>query len=252
MANNRRRRKKRRRWGNRTGDLAVLDFKGPKWTTANGVRHGTTGYRKVEDTPTRNDELMNTSSAAGDQGFGRRIKDIVARKMNHRGMIKHRYGGYVKIGALTSDVEKHLRGYNGSVKGDDGAYGPSHGLLMPAERRLDVVLWRGGLAKTRPTAHQRCSHGHVRVTFPRKPSQSIKYPGRLRTAGTVVQVDPGVWDRRWPELVKYWEDPLNDRLIPPYLVVDLEGGQLRMERRPQDGERVMPSGIQRSLKSRDK
>jgi len=73
--------------------------------------------------------------------------------------IKHYYG----LG------EKQLRRYFGNVSHKKGNTGEL--LLMMCEGRLDNVIRRSGLAKTRPQARQGITHGHfyvngVKVTTP--------------------------------------------------------------------------------------
>lgn len=84
--------------------------------------------------------------------------------------IKHYYG----IG------ERQLRRYfdkAGRVKGNTG-----ENLLLICERRLDNVIRRVGLAKTRPQARQGVTHGHFRVNGVKvdKPSFVLR-PGDIIT-----------------------------------------------------------------------
>jgi ribosomal protein S4 len=247
-------RAKRRRWGNRTGDLKVLNFTSQKWSACNGVTDEDTGYRGVEDSTVENRDLVRTPTMASDPGTGRRTKDAFAREVNHRGMMKSLYSGYVKLDRLERSMAKHLKGANGLqlVDSEDVSFTTSYSLLQYAETRLDVALWRAGLAKTRPQAHQLCAHGHVVVTFPGKAPWTIKQPSCQLKPLTIVQVKPSVWCGIAESVMDYWRNPLNERLIPAYLSVDREKGKLVLNHFPLDGEVRRPSTMSVSVKSRRK
>jgi len=259
---------KRLRWGNRTGDVKVLDRKSPKWLAANGRTRQSTGYLTVEERPARNADLLKSTFKASDSryGYGRRAKDRFSRRSNHRGMVKYRYGGYVDQDRMTDRVEKHLRGFNrapGAMAGSRmvNAFGPSSrtpqthvttSLLAYSESRLDVVLWRAGLTKTRPQAHQRCAHGHVQVQRPGHEPRWRTHPSYLLKPGTRVDIRSELWRSRKPVLLEYWRDPLNQRKIPPYLLVDRVRGSVVFDHVPEDGEVVLPTCLKRSVHSRRK
>lgn len=84
--------------------------------------------------------------------------------------IKHYYG----LG------ERQLRRYFTNVSHKKGNTGEM--LLILCERRLDNVIRRAGLAKTRPQARQGIVHGHFQVNGVKvtKPSYSIR-PGDVIT-----------------------------------------------------------------------
>lgn len=84
--------------------------------------------------------------------------------------IKHYYG----LG------ERQLRRYFNSVAPKKGNTGEQ--LLMLCERRLDNVIRRSGLSKTRPQARQGITHGHFQVNGVKvtSPSYSLR-PGDIIT-----------------------------------------------------------------------
>lgn len=57
-------------------------------------------------------------------------------------------------------------------------------LLRFLERRLDSVVYRGGLARTRPMARQLVNHGHIRVN-----GRKVDVPSFLVEPGMEITVD---------------------------------------------------------------
>ena len=57
-------------------------------------------------------------------------------------------------------------------------------LLKLLERRLDNVIYRLGLARTRPQARQFVGHGHVRVN-----GQRVNIPSYIVNPGEEIQMD---------------------------------------------------------------
>jgi small subunit ribosomal protein S4 len=93
-------------------------------------------------------------------------------------------------------------------------------LLKILERRLDNVVYRVGLARTRPQARQFVNHGHVRldghrVTIPSylvTPGQSVALEGTIRTIPDVQDLD------EYPPVVPGWlerQDGTGRMLRPP-------------------------------------
>ena len=87
--------------------------------------------------------------------------------------IKHYYG----LG------EKQLRRYFGKATRQKGNTGEI--LLLMCEERLDNVVRRIGLTKTRPQARQGISHGHFRVN-----GVKVDKPSYLLRPGDVITVRP--------------------------------------------------------------
>jgi len=77
--------------------------------------------------------------------------------------------------------ERMLRRFFDEARREPGNTGDA--LLALCERRLDNVIRRGGLAKTRPQARQGITHGHFRVN-----GRKVTSPAFLVRAGDVVTV----------------------------------------------------------------
>lgn len=83
--------------------------------------------------------------------------------------------------------EKQFRNYvNKALNSLD----PTQTLFATLERRLDNVLFRAGLAKTRPQARQTASHGHVLVNNTR-----VTVPSILLSKGDVITLRSGSTDK---------------------------------------------------------
>ena len=66
-----------------------------------------------------------------------------------------------KLRAMYGVLEKQFRRYYQLASSQPGITGDN--LLRLLESRLDNVVWRAGLAETRPQARQLVNHGHFRV-----------------------------------------------------------------------------------------
>jgi small subunit ribosomal protein S4 len=97
-------------------------------------------------------------------------------------------------------------------------------LLQLLERRLDNVIYRMGLARTRPQARQMVSHGHVRVNGRRVniPSYSVK-PGDVVTLKQKAMKMPNV------------QDALDTRMPTPGWL-DVDDAQATVLREPERDE----------------
>ncbi len=88
----------------------------------------------------------------GQQGTQRRrrVSDY-GRALIEKQKVRHYYG-------LS---QKQLNRFYGMAKRTKGNTGEN--LLLICERRLDNVVWKAGLARSRSQARQCCSHGHLLV-----------------------------------------------------------------------------------------
>jgi small subunit ribosomal protein S4 len=66
-----------------------------------------------------------------------------------------------KLRTMYGVLEKQFRRYYELASRQPGITGDN--LLRLLETRLDNVVWRSGLAETRPQARQLVNHGHFRV-----------------------------------------------------------------------------------------
>lgn len=131
--------------------------------------------------------------------------------------------------------ERQLSRYvSESVQGAKGASAnPSHALMVRLESRLDNVVYRLGLAKTRRLARQMVSHGHImvdgrKVTIPSyqvAPQQAIGV--REGSKQSILFQTPGE-SSRMPVWLSFDPDALSGTVsaIPSYdaheLLFDLE------------------------------
>lgn len=98
-----------------------------------------------------------------------------------------------RVRAQYDITERSFRRFLGKAERMPGPTGLN--LLRLMERRLDSVIYRLGLARTRPMARQLVSHGHVmvegnRVTIPSflvRPGESIELTGDARNIPVVKQ-----------------------------------------------------------------
>ena len=107
-------------------------------------------------------------------------------------------------------------------------------LLKILERRLDNVVYRLGLARTRPQARQFVNHGHVRVDGHR-----VTIPSYLVVPGQVVSLAEGI--RQVPDIQDLAENP---PLIPDWLERQESSGRVlrqpdRQEIDPQIDEQLI-------------
>lgn len=114
-----------------------------------------------------------------------------------------------KLRAMYGVLERQFRRYYEIAARQPGITGDN--LLRLLESRLDNVVWRSGLAATRPQARQLVNHGHFRVN-----GQKVDIPSYRVRPGDVITVK-----ERSKELivVQHAVDTLG-RPIPEWLDVD--------------------------------
>lgn len=114
-----------------------------------------------------------------------------------------------KLRAMYGVLERQFRRYYELAARQPGITGDN--LLRLLESRLDNVVWRSGLAATRPQARQLVNHGHFRVN-----GQKVDIPSYRVRPGDVVTVKD-----RSQELVaiQHAVDTLG-RPVPEWLDVD--------------------------------
>ena len=114
-----------------------------------------------------------------------------------------------KLRAMYGVLERQFRRYYEIAARQPGITGDN--LLRLLESRLDNVVWRSGLAATRPQARQLVNHGHFRVN-----GQKVDIPSYRVRPGDVISVK-----ERSKELivVQHAVDTLG-RPVPEWLDVD--------------------------------
>lgn len=114
-----------------------------------------------------------------------------------------------KLRTMYGVLEKQFRRYYEEAARRPGITGET--LLQMLEQRLDNVVWRSGLAATRPQARQLVNHGHFRVN-----GQKVDIPSYQVRPGDSVTIK----DRSRDLIVIQHSVDTQDRLIPDWLHVD--------------------------------
>jgi small subunit ribosomal protein S4 len=172
-------------------------------------------------TPTTPQTTSYSSSQAptrpnvGKQGTGaprarqRKISDY-GRQLSEKQKARREYG--LK--------EAQFRRYFAAAMRSKIATGQS--LLLALESRVDNVLYRAGLAKTRRMARQMVTHGLVSINDKR-----IDVPGFALKAGDVASVKE-----------KFAVEYNKDIVIPDWLIVDAKKQSVKVERLPKADDLV--------------
>ena len=109
-------------------------------------------------------------------------------------------------------LEKPFRNYYAKAKQQEGMTGEN--LMIILESRLDNVVFRLGLARTRKEARQIVDHKHVLVN-----GKCVNIPSYLVKAGDVIEIkEKHKGDTRYKMIL----DVTAGRLIPAWLEVDQE------------------------------
>ena len=110
-------------------------------------------------------------------------------------------------------LEKPFRNYYAKAKQQEGMTGEN--LMIILESRLDNVVFRLGLARTRKEARQIVDHKFVTVN-----GKVVNIPSYLVKAGDVVEIKEAKKSSpRYKEIVEV----TGGRLVPEWLEADLEG-----------------------------
>jgi small subunit ribosomal protein S4 len=109
-------------------------------------------------------------------------------------------------------TEKPFRNYYEKAERMPGMTGPN--LMIMLESRLDNVIFRLGLARTRKEARQIVDHKHVTVN-----GKCINIPSYLIKAGDVIEIKEKCKDsQRYKDIA----DATAGRLVPEWLEYDAE------------------------------
>ncbi len=114
-----------------------------------------------------------------------------------------------KLRTMYGVLEKQFRRYYELASRQPGVTGDN--LLRLLESRLDNVVWRSGLASTRPQARQLVNHGHFRVN-----GKKVDIPSYRVRKGDIVTLKDNSVDL---VAVQHSVDTLG-RVIPDWLDVD--------------------------------
>ena len=119
-------------------------------------------------------------------------------------------------------LERQFRRYYKEAARKPGITGDL--LLQILESRLDNVVYRSGLARTRPQARQMVNHGHLQVN-----GKKVDIPSYRVRGGDVVTIK----DRsKEIIIVQHAVDTAGDRLAPEWLDVSMEQRQISVRELP--------------------
>lgn len=105
-------------------------------------------------------------------------------------------------------------------------------LLQFLERRLDNVVYRIGLAASRPQARQFVRHGHFQVN-----GRKVNIPSFLVKPGDIVEVRSG--SREMPVLIAN-RQATSHQTVPTWIEADLENLRAKILSSPQRQEITLP------------
>ena len=109
-------------------------------------------------------------------------------------------------------LEKPFRNYFEKAQRQPGMTGPN--LMILLESRLDNVVFRMGLARTRREARQIVDHKHVTVN-----GKQVSIPSYLVKAGDVIEIkEKHKGDQRYKNILEV----TGGRLVPAWIEVDQE------------------------------
>ncbi|HHC08991.1 MAG TPA: 30S ribosomal protein S4 [Actinobacteria bacterium] len=155
----------------------------------------------------------------GEHGRGRIRESQYLIQLREKQKLKHIYGV----------LEKQFRRYYKEAARRSGITGTN--LLQILEQRLDNVVYRAGLAATRPQARQLVNHGHFRVngkkvdipSYQVRPGDVITVKERSRDVLPIVHAIDTV-DRPVPEWLEVDRDDrkITVKSVPSREMIDLD------------------------------
>ncbi|MDP9494485.1 MAG: 30S ribosomal protein S4 [Actinomycetota bacterium] len=126
-----------------------------------------------------------------------------------------------KLRSMYGVLERQFRRYYEEAARRPGITGEN--LLRLLEQRLDNVVWRSGLAATRPQARQLVNHGHFRVN-----GKKVDIASYQVRPGDVVTIK----DRSRDSIVIQHAVDTQGREAPPWLEVDLGERKVAVKDQP--------------------
>lgn len=126
-----------------------------------------------------------------------------------------------KLRVMYGVLERQFRRYYEEVDRRDGITGDA--LMQLLEQRLDNVVWRSGLAATRPQARQLVNHGHFMVN-----GKKVDIPSFQVKPGDEIQVK----DRSKDMIVIQHSVDTQDRVVPDWIVVDADERKITVSAHP--------------------
>lgn len=132
-------------------------------------------------------------------------------------------------------LERQFRSYYEKAIRQRGNTGER--LLQFLELRLDNVIYRLGLAKSRDQARQLVTHGHIQID-----GRSTTVPSYQVRAGEVIKINPARKDLPyWTEAIKTMQ---KDQSIPSWLTLNEKTLEATVERAPAGDELISGLAMQ--------
>jgi small subunit ribosomal protein S4 len=149
----------------------------------------------------------------GQHGQSRRVKlTAYGQQLREKQKVKRAYGL----------LERQFRNYFERAERIKGPTGEN--LIVTLERRLDNVVYRIGLAGSRPQARQLVSHGHVRVN-----GRKVNIPSFLVAVGDEIALKDKM---RENTMVLQARDVSQSQLAAPWLEIDRENQKAKVVAMP--------------------
>jgi small subunit ribosomal protein S4 len=126
-----------------------------------------------------------------------------------------------KLRTMYGVLEKQFRRYYQEAARRPGITGEH--ILQMLEQRLDNVVWRAGLAATRPQARQLVNHGHFKVN-----GKKVDIPSYQVRPGEVITIK----DRSKELIVIQHSIDTQDRVIPDWISLNADERQISIIDRP--------------------
>ncbi len=127
-----------------------------------------------------------------------------------------------KIRHIYGVLERQFRRYYKEAARKSGVTGEI--LMQILESRLDNVVYRAGLARTRPQARQLVNHGHFRVN-----GKKVDIPSYRVRQGDVITIRERSKDI---VVIQHAVDTSGDRIFPEWLDVNLDKRQVTVRDLP--------------------
>ena len=158
-------------------------------------------------------------------------------KEDKSGRMKKKLSGYglqlrekQKAKFIYGILEKPFRNYFTKAEKMKGQTGEN--LMIMLERRLDNVIFRTGLARTRREARQVVGHKHVLVN-----GKTVNIPSYLVSAGDKIEIKEKAKEtKRYKEIV----DVTGGRLAPGWIETDMENYKATIKNLPTREEIDVP------------
>jgi small subunit ribosomal protein S4 len=147
----------------------------------------------------------------GEHGRGRIRESQYMIQLREKQKLRHIYGV----------LEKQFRRYYREANRQAGITGTN--LLTILESRLDNVVYRSGLARTRPQARQLVNHGHFRVN-----SKKVDIPSYQVRADDIITVK----ERSKDVLPILHSIDTLDRITPEWMEVDTDARRITISTMP--------------------